>query len=186
VGNKLKRGAEAAANVGATVKMAQAGSQFIQGKYGKSIQSVLTAGSLSSLAGQSRAQRQGNTALAGDFGKQARNLTNVNTAISVARGLASGQTQYNARRAYNRAAEFGERFGRRATSYTTTAKPGWSTKLKKNKDSVWADGFSHLDAESALTANSMNLATDKYSKEKRKKNAQGQPRNTIIANTFNT
>ena len=57
---------------------------------------------------------------------------------------------------------------------------------KKKKDSVWADGFSHLDAESALTANSMNLATDKYSKEKRKKNAQGQPRNTIIANTFNT
>ena len=187
VGNKLKRGAEAAANVGATLKMAQAGSQFVQGKYGKSVQSVLTAGTLSSVAGQSRAQRQGNKGLASDFGKQARNLSIANSGISLARGLASGQTQYSAKQAYNRAADFGSRMGRRATSYTTTAKPGWSTKLpKKKKDSVWADGFSHLDAESALTANSMNLATDKYSKEKRKKNAQGQPRNTIIANTFNT
>ena len=54
------------------------------------------------------------------------------------------------------------------------------------RDSVWADCFSKYDAESALSANAMNLATDKYSKEKRKKHAQGQPRNFIYANTFNT
>jgi hypothetical protein len=53
-------------------------------------------------------------------------------------------------------------------------------------DSVWANGFGKADAESALSANSMNLATDTYSKEKRKRNAQGQPRNMIYANTFNT
>lgn len=54
------------------------------------------------------------------------------------------------------------------------------------RDSPWANGFSVTDAESALTANAMNLATDKYSNEKRKRNAQGQPRNIIYANTFNT
>ena len=57
---------------------------------------------------------------------------------------------------------------------------------KYKPDSVWADGFSVNDAESALSANAMNLATDKYSNEKRKRNAQGQPRNIIYANTFNT
>ena len=57
---------------------------------------------------------------------------------------------------------------------------------KKDTESVWADGFGKFDAESALSANAMNLATDKYSKEKRKKHAQGQPRNIIHANTFNT
>ena len=156
VGNKLKRGAEAAANFGAVMKMAQAGSQFVQGKYGKSLQSVLTAGELSSLAGSSRAQRQGNLALANDFGRQAGNLAIANSGISVARGLAS--------------------------KYTTIRRP----KVKKNKDSIWADGFKKTDAETALSANSMNLATDKYAKEKRKRNAQGQPRNMIYANTFNT
>ena len=50
----------------------------------------------------------------------------------------------------------------------------------------WAKGFSMKDAESAMTANSMNLATDKYSDEKRKLHAQGQPRNYIQARTFNT
>ena len=81
----------------------------------------------------------------------------------------------------------------RSTAFSMEQRMKGFKKMKRPKgtglatrDSVWADGFSHLDAESALTANSMNLATDKYSKEKRKKNAQGQPRNTIIANTFNT
>ena len=54
------------------------------------------------------------------------------------------------------------------------------------RDSPWANGFSVNDAESALSANAMNLATDKYSNEKRKWNAQGQPHNIIYANTFNT
>ena len=58
-------------------------------------------------------------------------------------------------------------------------------KLAK-RDSVWAAGFGKFDAETALSANSMNLATDKYKGEKRKRNAQGQPRNIIYANTFNT
>ena len=189
VGNKLKRGAEAAANAGALAKFAQAGVQVGMGQYGKGVQSVLTAGSLSSMAGASRAGRQGNKALASDFSRQATNLGKVNTGISIARSLKSGQAQYNVKQAFNRSREMGRRANNRAGSYTTTAKSGWSTKMpipKKKKDSVWANGFSKTDAETALTANAMNLATDKYKGEKRKKNAQGQPRNMIYSNTFNT
>ena len=190
VGNKLKRGAEFAANAGATAKLAQGIGQYAMGNYGKAIQSSLTAGSLSSMAAASRAGRQGNRALASDFNRQAATLGKVNTGISIARSLKSGQTQYNAKQVYNRGREMGSRWANRSGSYTTTAKQGWSTKMplpKKNKkDSVWANGFSKTDAETALTANAMNLATDKYKGEKRKKNAQGQPKNMIYANTFNT
>ena len=189
VGNKLKRAAEFAANAGAGAKLVQGVGQYTMGNFGKAIQSTLTAGSLSSMAGASRAARQGNKALARDFSRQAVNIGKVNTGISIARSLKSGQAQYNAKQSYNRAADFGSRMGRRARATTTTAKQGWSTKMpmpKKKKDSVWANGFSKTDAETALTANAMNLATDKYKGEKRKKNAQGQPKNMIYANTFNT
>ena len=76
---------------------------------------------------------------------------------------------------------------RRAGSVSTTA----STIREKNllrasRDSETRRGFSKSDAESAMSANSTNLATDKYSDEKRKRNAQGQPRNYIQARTFNT
>lgn len=53
-------------------------------------------------------------------------------------------------------------------------------------DSMWAKGFYTSDAESAMSANSMNLATDIYAREGRKGNAQGQPKNYIQARTFNT
>ena len=189
VGNKLKRGAEFAANAGAAAKLVQGVGQYASGNFGKAIQSTLTAGSLSSMAGASRAGRQGNKALASDFSRQASNLGKVNAGISIARSLKSGQAQYNVKQTFNRGREMGSRWTNRAGSYTTTAKQGWSTKMpmpKKKKDSVWANGFSKTDAETALTANAMNLATDKYKGEKRKKNAQGQPRNMIYSNTFNT
>lgn len=57
---------------------------------------------------------------------------------------------------------------------------------KGKKKSVWADGFGKADAEFVLTAGSDKLATEKYAREKRKRNAQGQPHNFIYANTFNT
>ena len=189
VGNKLKRAAEFAANAGAGAKLVQGVGQYTMGNFGKAIQSTLTAGSLSSMAGASRAARQGNKALARDFSRQAVNIGKVNTGISIARSLKSGQAQYAAKQVINRGREMGRRANNRAGSYTTTAKSGWSTKMpmpKKKKDSVWANGFSKTDAETALTANAMNLATDKYKGEKRKKNAQGQPKNMIYANTFNT
>ena len=187
LGTKFKRGAEAAATAGAIANLAKSGYQLAKGNVGGATKSFLTAGTLGNTAAASRARRAGDLKLAKKHSNRAKTFGNVSAAIGIAGGLYSGQTQYNAKQAYNRAADFGSRMGRRASSYTTTAKPGWSAKLpKKKKDSVWADGFGKFDAESALSANSMNLATDKYAKEKRKRNAQGQPRNIIIANTFNT
>lgn len=58
--------------------------------------------------------------------------------------------------------------------------------FKGKRDSVWADGFGKFDAETALSANAMNLATDNHKSPKRRRNAGSQPRNTIIANTVNT
>lgn len=57
---------------------------------------------------------------------------------------------------------------------------------KKKRDSVWADGFEVNDAAFVLTEGADKLATEKYAREKRKRNAQGQPHNMIYANTFNT
>jgi len=187
VGNKVKRGAEFAANAGALANFARAGVQAGYGNYGKAAQSLLTAGSLTNMAAGSRAQRQGNIALAKDFNRRASTFGTVNSGISVARGLISGQTQYNMKQKFSRAREMGERMGRRWTSTTVSSKPGWTEKLNKKRDGgSWAKGFSSMDAETALTANAMNLATDKYKGEKRKRNAQGQPQNMIYANTFNT
>lgn len=187
LGTKFKRGAEAAATAGAIANMAKSGYQLSKGNIGGATKSFLVAGTLGNTASASRARRAGDLTLAKKHSNRAKTFGNVSAAIGIAGGLYSGQTQYNAKQAYNRAASFGSRMGRRATSYTTTAKEGWSPKLtKKKKDSVWANGFSKTDAETALTANAMNLATDKYKGEKRKKNAQGQPRNMVYANTFNT
>ena len=63
---------------------------------------------------------------------------------------------------------------------------GCDKKMTKKKRSVWADGFSHADAAFVLTEGADKLATEKYAREKRKRNAQGQPHNMIYANTFNT
>ena len=57
---------------------------------------------------------------------------------------------------------------------------------RKKKDSVWAKGFEVNDAAYVLTQGSDKLATEKYAREKRKRNAQSQPHNIIYANTFNT
>ena len=62
---------------------------------------------------------------------------------------------------------------------------------KKKKDggkkgSVWAKGFEMNDAAFVLTEGADKLATEKYAREKRKRNAQGQPHNMIYANTYNT
>lgn len=54
------------------------------------------------------------------------------------------------------------------------------------KKSVWAKGFEMNDAAFVLTEGADKLATEKYAREKRKRNAQGQPHNMIYANTFNT
>ena len=54
------------------------------------------------------------------------------------------------------------------------------------KKSVWADGFAVNDAAFVLSQGADKLATEKYAREKRKRNAQGQPHNMIYANTYNT
>lgn len=122
------------------------------------------------------------------------------TGRALERSFASGKaTQTEFSKMKRGANESGQMFNQRAgqTAYNQRTKV-WSAsgeymnqsqfkkKKKKDTESVWADGFGKFDAESALSANSMNLATDKYAKEKRKRNAQGQPRNIIYANTFNT
>ena len=56
----------------------------------------------------------------------------------------------------------------------------------KKKNSVWAKGFEMNDAAFVLSEGADKLATEKYAREKRKRNAQSQPRNMVYANTFNT
>ena len=67
--------------------------------------------------------------------------------------------------------------------------PKAGTKSKKKdtymkKDSAWASGFK-FDGK-ALHMESQNLAATEIDRAKRKKNAQGQPRNKIMAGTRNT
>ena len=57
---------------------------------------------------------------------------------------------------------------------------------KRKKDSVWADGFEVNDAAFVLSEGADKLATEKYAREKRKRNPQSQPHNMIYANTYNT
>lgn len=59
------------------------------------------------------------------------------------------------------------------------------SKMKRD-GGVWAKGFEMNDAAFVLTEGADKLATEKYAREKRKRNAQGQPHNMIYANTFNT
>ena len=186
LGTKFKKGAEAAATAGAIANLGKSGYQLAKGNFGGATKSFLTAGTLGNTAAASRARRAGDLKLAKKHSNRAKTFGNINAAIGIAGGLYSGQTQYNVAQTFNRGRDMSRRWANRAGSYTTTAKEGWSPKLKKNKDSIWADGFKKTDAETALSANAMNLATDKYAKEKRKRNAQGQPRNMIYANTFNT
>ena len=68
----------------------------------------------------------------------------------------------------------------------TAKADGGSCGKKGKKKSVWADGFEVNDAAFVLTEGADKLATEKYAREKRKRNAQGQPHNMIYANTFNT
>lgn len=68
----------------------------------------------------------------------------------------------------------------------TAKADGGSCGKKGKKKSVWADGFAVNDAAFVLTEGADKLATEKYAREKRKRNAQGQPHNMIYANTFNT
>ena len=180
IGNKVKRVAEFAANAGAGYQLYSASNSFSKGRIGEGAQKFLNASALSSVASGSRAQRQGNTALARDFNRQAGQLITAKVgvgALQVAqRGGINGRAVRNSF-VRNRARVSNAAFGveQRMRGFR-----------KYNPDSVWADGFGKTDAESALSANAMNLATDQYSNEKRKRNAQGQPRNIIYANTFNT
>ena len=98
-------------------------------------------------------------------------------AYGAARGAASGMGRAASGSAFS--------VEQRMRGFRKMKRPNRSGGLAK-RDSPWASGFSVNDAESVLTANAMNLATDGYSNEKRKRNAQGQPRNIIYANTFNT
>lgn len=55
---------------------------------------------------------------------------------------------------------------------------------QKKADSVWASGFK-FDGK-ALSTEAANLAATDVSRAKKKKNAQGQPKNKIMAGTRNT
>jgi len=68
----------------------------------------------------------------------------------------------------------------------TAKADGGSCGKKGKKKSVWADGFEVNDAAFVLSEGADKLATEKYAREKRKRNAQSQPHNMIYANTFNT
>ena len=179
-GNKVKATAELAANTGSALSVLGAAKSFRQGQYGKSAQQFLNAGALNSIAAGSKAQRQGNTALAKDFNRMAGQL--VTAKVGVGALQVAGKGNVSARSIRNSFVRNRAKASNAAFSVEQRLK-GFR---KYKPDSVWADGFGKFDAETALSANSMNLATDKYKGEKRKRNAQGQPRNIIYANTFNT
>ena len=66
------------------------------------------------------------------------------------------------------------------------AKADGGCSSSKKKKSIWADGFTTFDAETALTEGAKNLATDGNKRPKRQKNAGSQPRNMIYWGTVNT
>ncbi len=181
IGNKLKLGAEIAAQAGSFASIVKAGNNFSQGKIGAGAQSFFTASALSSTAAGSKASRMGNKGLASDFNRQAGQFAAAKVGLAslqlANKRRQTGQLGNQVRNAKNSVSN---------TAFSVEQRMKGFKKMKKKRDSVWADGFSKTDAETALTANAMNLATDKYKGEKRKKNAQGQPKNMIYANTFNT
>ena len=120
---------------------------------------------------------------AGNMAARTPGARNAARSAGAAAGRAYGNTVGRAAGASKRTAFNMEQ---RAAGFRKMKRPNMKGSALAKRDSPWANGFSKTDAETALTGNAMNLATDKYKGEKRKKNAQGQPRNTIIANTFNT
>ena len=120
---------------------------------------------------------------AGNMAARSPGARNAARSAGAAAGRAYGNTVGRAAGASKRTAFNMEQ---RAAGFRKMKRPNMKGSALSKRDSVWANGFSKTDAETALTANAMNLATDKYKGEKRKKNAQGQPRNMIYSNTFNT
>lgn len=175
VGN-LKNGkiATGLAQVNGAVGYARGAQSFSQGKIGQGLKRQVAHAALST----------GIAAGVTGAGLAARSPTARRAARAAGAGVgyAYGSTVGRAGRAASNAAFSAEQ---RMRGFKKMKRPYRSGGLAK-RDSPWANGFSVTDAESALTANAMNLATDNYSNEKRKRNAQGQPQNIIYANTFNT
>lgn len=167
----------AAAFTNGAIGYARGAQSFSQGKIGQGFNRQIGHAALST-----------GIAVGGAYGNQWAKSQN-------AKGMARGAGQAMGR-AYGSARSAVGGMGRAAsgTAFSAEQRMRGFRKMKRpnrsgglaKRDSPWAEGFSVNDAESVLTSNAMNLATDGYSNEKRKRNAQGQPRNIIYANTFNT
>ena len=208
VKRKAMQVAEVAANVGSIAKFGQGYVNSLRGRYGAAAQNYLSAGALGSLASSSKAARMGNRALSRDFRNQTGQLLAAKGGVGLLQQAAGGgirATPQNKRRAAAAGRAVGSAYAsirnpiasmsrsssnasfkaeQRARGFRKYKRPAGGGLAKR--DNMWAQGFSVTDAETALTAEAMNLATDKYRGEKRKRNAQGQPHNVIYANTFNT
>lgn len=136
LGNKLKRGAEFAANVGSAVKLVQAANQFSKGEIGRGAQSFLSASALSSTAAASRAQRQGRTALAGDFNRQAGQLLAAKAGVTALQAASKGISPRQVRNSFVR-----NRAKASNAAFSVEQRLKGFRKMKRD-GTVWADGFS--------------------------------------------
>lgn len=161
---KGKRGRKIAENLGALASVASAGygvNKALKGEYNKGLGYINAGGAGLNLVVASKANRIGAKGIA----KGALTRAGISAAGSAAGFGAARLTLRNRRRKLENIYRGGS---------------------AKRDSGAWAKGFSKSDAESAMSANSMNLATDIYAREGRKGNAQGQPKNYIQARTFNT
>ena len=141
LGNKLKRGAEFAANVGSAVKLVQAANQFSKGEIGRGAQSFLSASVLSSTAAGSRAQRQGRTALAGDFNRQAGQLLAAKAGVTALQAASKGINPRQVRNSFVR-----NRAKASNAAFSVEQRLKGFRKMKRD-GSVWADGFSPTNSK---------------------------------------
>ena len=141
LGNKLKRGAEFAATLGATAKMYQAGRQLAAGQIGRASQSFLSGAALSSAASGSRAQRQGRTALARDFNRQAGQLVAAKAGVTALQAASKGINPRQVRNSFVR-----NRAKASNAAFSVEQRLKGFRKMKRD-GSVWADGFSPANSK---------------------------------------
>jgi hypothetical protein len=155
-GNKIKRAGEFAANLGAGVAAGVGGMQIVEGimtgnigKASRGLRNYNLGLAAGSLAGASRASRQGNKKLSKEYAAQAGKLAAFGVGQEAALGAVAGFKRAggaagigrNARRAYQGARM--RTAGMRSTPHGT----GWASSaydrpLPGRRDSVYAAGFS--------------------------------------------
>tara|TARA_R100000951_G_C2626101_1_gene176044 strand:- start:650 stop:1363 length:714 start_codon:yes stop_codon:yes gene_type:complete len=141
--NKLKLGAEVAAQAGSFASVMKAGYNISEGRYAQGAQSFFTAASLGSLASGSKASRMGNKGLASDFNRQAGQFAAAKV------GLASLQLANKRRKTGQLPNMRNMKNNASNTAFEAEQRMKGFKRMKRNgnrgwlPDSVWAEGFSY-------------------------------------------